>query len=76
MNVCVLASGSKGNTTYIETNETKSLIDIGMTCGYVEKKLKEINVDPKDIQNIFITHAHSDHVNGLRVFLKKYNPVV
>ncbi len=76
MNVCVLASGSKGNTTYIETNETKSLIDIGMTCGYVEKKLKEINVDPKDIQNIFITHAHSDHINGLRVFLKKYNPVV
>ena len=76
MKICVLASGSKGNTTYIETSKTKSLIDIGMTCGYVEKKLKEININPKDITNIFITHAHSDHINGLRVFLKKYNPTV
>lgn len=76
MKVCVLASGSKGNATYIETEKTKSLIDIGMTCGYIEKKLKEINVDSKEIQNIFITHTHSDHINGLRVFLKKYNPTV
>lgn len=76
MKICVLASGSKGNVTYIETEKTKSLIDIGMSCAYVEKALRDINVDPKEIERIFITHAHSDHINGLRVFLKKYNPTI
>ena len=76
MKVCILASGSKGNVTYIETEKTKSLIDVGMSCTYIEKKLKEIGVNPESIERIFITHAHSDHINGLRVFLKKYNPIV
>jgi len=76
MRVCVLASGSKGNVTYIETEKTKSLIDIGKSSLYVEKNLKEIGVDPKKIERIFITHSHQDHINGLRVFLKKYNPNV
>lgn len=76
MRICVLASGSKGNVTYIETNKTKSLIDVGMSCAYIERKLKEIKINPKDIQRIFITHTHSDHVKGLRVFLKKYDPEI
>ena len=76
MKVCVLASGSKGNVTYIETNKTKSLIDIGMSTAYIERKLKEIKVEPKEIQRIFITHTHNDHIKGLRVFLKKYNPEI
>ena len=76
MKVCVLASGSKGNVTYIETDKTKSLIDAGMSCAYIERKLKEININPNEIQRIFITHTHSDHVKGLRVFLKKYNPTI
>ena len=76
MKVCVLASGSKGNSTYIETNKTKSLIDIGMSCSYIEENLKAINVNPDEIERIFITHAHSDHIGGLRVFLKKYHPKI
>ena len=72
MRVSVLASGSKGNSTYIETEGTKSLIDLGMSCAYVEKSLKNIGVNPNEIERVFITHAHTDHIGGLRVFLKKH----
>lgn len=72
MRICVIASGSKGNCCYIETKETKILIDIGLNSLTTEKKLKEINVDPDEIEAIFITHTHKDHVEGLRVFNKKH----
>ena len=73
MKVCVLASGSSGNCTYVESNSTRILIDLGTSSLYVEKKLKEINVDPTTIDGIFITHTHIDHIKGLKVFLKKYH---
>ena len=76
LNVCVLASGSKGNSSYIASSNTKILIDIGMTCSYIVNTLKSIDVNPEEIDAILITHTHSDHIAGLKVFLKKYNPTV
>ena len=76
MKVCVLASGSKGNSVYIETGQTKSLIDIGMSAAYIEKSLNRIGVNPNEIERIFITHTHNDHIGGLRVFLKKHPATV
>lgn len=76
MRVCVLSSGSKGNCTYIETKSHKILVDIGTSSLYVEKSLRSIGVEPQDIDIILITHAHIDHVGGLKVFTKKYNPLV
>jgi phosphoribosyl 1,2-cyclic phosphodiesterase len=76
MQVSVLASGSKGNVTFIHTKEFNMLIDLGPTCSYVEKKLEEIGVDPSSIEAILITHTHSDHVKGLKVFVKKYHPTL
>ncbi len=76
MKVKVLSSGSKGNTTYVESNETRILIDIGNTCKYVTNKLEEIGVDPMSISGILISHTHKDHIGGLKVFLKKYNVCV
>ena len=73
MKVKVLASGSKGNVTYVEDNDTKILIDIGMRCCYVEEKLREMNVEPGDIDAILITHIHKDHTLGLSTFSKRYN---
>jgi phosphoribosyl 1,2-cyclic phosphodiesterase len=70
MKIVVLASGSKGNSTYIEENNTKILIDLGVPYDYVEEKLKSINVNPKDINCILITHTHSDHISGLKNFIK------
>ena len=75
MRVKVLSSGSKGNTTYIETDDAKILIDCGNSCRYVVNKLKEMGISNKDIDAIFITHTHVDHIKGLRVFLKN-NPTL
>lgn len=72
MRICVLASGSKGNSCYIESEQTKILIDIGLNCLTIEKKLKEKNINPDEIEAIFITHTHKDHIEGLRVFNKKH----
>lgn len=71
MKISVLSSGSKGNTTYIETKEAKILIDAGNSSKYITDKLKELNVDPNDIDAILITHVHSDHIKGLQVLTKK-----
>lgn len=76
MKVCVLASGSKGNTTYVETEKHSLLIDVGMSSLKTEKKLSEIGVDPHSIHSILITHSHVDHIAGLRVFMKKYHPTL
>lgn len=76
MRVSVLSSGSKGNTTYIETKETKILIDAGNSSKYILDKLNELKINPNDIDAILITHIHVDHVKGLPVLLKKINPCV
>ena len=76
MKVKVLASGSKGNVTYVEDKNTRLLIDIGMRCIYVEEKLKEMDVDPKSIDAILITHTHTDHIQGLKTFSRKYDTKV
>lgn len=72
MKICVLSSGSKGNTTYIETPETKILIDIGNSLKYIKEKLEGINVLPNELDAILITHTHIDHIKGLKTFENKY----
>ncbi len=71
MKVIVLSSGSKGNTTYIETKESKILIDAGNTSKYIVSKLFELEINPKEIDAILITHTHSDHIKGLESLIKK-----
>jgi len=76
MKICVLASGSKGNSTLIQTEHSNTLIDIGMSNLYIEKQLIALSIDPDKIDNVFITHPHVDHIAGLKVFIKKHNPTV
>lgn len=76
MRICVLSSGSKGNSCLITTDKVKILIDMGTTCAYVEKTLNKLNIKPVEITHILITHNHVDHIKGLKVFIKKYNPII
>lgn len=76
MKACVLASGSEGNVTYVETANHKILLDIGMTVKYIKEKLSEISVELEEIDYIFITHVHEDHVKALKTFIKKYKPII
>jgi len=68
---CPLASGSKGNCIYVGTKETKILIDAGISAKAVRAKLAEINVALEDIDAIFVTHEHTDHIQGLKVLAFK-----
>ena len=76
MKLIVLSSGSKGNTTYIETKKAKILIDAGNSTKYIVNKLNEINVDIKDLDALLITHTHSDHIKGIKTLIKKSNLTV
>ncbi len=72
MKVCVIASGSKANVTYVETKNHKILIDMGKNKTYIANALKSIGVNPKDIDIILISHLHNDHISALENFIKSY----
>ncbi|MDE5586778.1 MAG: MBL fold metallo-hydrolase, partial [Bacilli bacterium] len=62
MKIKVLASGSKGNSTYIETEKIKLLIDIGVTFSYLSQELEKISVVPSDLDGLLIRGTHSDNI--------------
>ncbi len=72
MKICVLASGSKCNCTYLETSNHKILIDMGTSLKSTIQKLEQIEKNIDDIDSIFITHSHGDHINGIDQYNKKY----
>ncbi len=71
MKTVVLCSGSKGNSTYVETSKNKILLDVGMNYKYLEEKLHDIGVSPCEINYIILSHTHSDHIAALNNFLTK-----
>lgn len=71
INLCVIASGSKGNCCYISDGTTDMLIDLGISATRAEKCLDVLGVDPDNVR-ILVTHSHSDHIGGLKIFCKKH----
>ena len=68
-----LYSGSSGNSLLVQTENTMVLIDAGVSSKKIELALANLNFDPNKISGILVTHEHSDHVQGLGTFSKKYN---
>ena len=71
--VVMLASGSKGNSALISTDSQRFLVDIGLSCRELVKRLHEAGASPKELEGVFITHEHIDHVKGLVTFAKYYD---
>lgn len=72
MNLCSIASGSSGNCIYTGTEKTGILIDAGISAKRIEQGLMSIDRSMKDIQGIFVSHEHSDHIKGLGVLSRKH----
>lgn len=69
----VLASGSTGNAFYIGTDQTKLLVDAGLSGKKLTSSLEEVGVDPTELDGILVTHEHSDHIKGLGIAARKYD---
>lgn len=69
---CPLASGSKGNCLYFESQQTKLLIDAGLSARATEERLQKIGVSLREIDAILVTHEHIDHVRGLEIISNRW----
>ena len=76
LQVRVFASGSTGNSTLVRSGKTSILIDAGISASRLSKCLRSSGVDPGELSGIFVSHEHCDHIDGIRVFQKKYRTPV
>jgi phosphoribosyl 1,2-cyclic phosphodiesterase len=73
MRMTVLASGSKGNSTVISSSRTRVLVDAGLSCRELLKRMSIAGEDPAQLDAILITHEHQDHIAGLSVLARRLN---
>lgn len=72
LRVVVLASGSKGNCTFVELDGVKLLVDAGISMRRITRGLSELGVAPEELDGILLTHEHEDHIKGLPVFCRHF----
>jgi phosphoribosyl 1,2-cyclic phosphodiesterase len=72
LRVCQLASGSKGNAVYIESGETRILIDAGLSATELRRRLAGIGVSADELHAILVTHEHGDHCRGVGVMARRH----
>ena len=73
MRVCLLASGSRGNSTLIEVDGCRLLIDAGLSGIETERRLATIGITGDDLHAILVTHEHHDHVGGIGPLARRYD---
>jgi len=72
LRVCLLASGSKGNSLFIEAGETRILVDAGLSAREISARLSTIGISGSEINGIVVSHEHSDHIRGAGTFARKF----
>ncbi|HEY5575495.1 MAG TPA: MBL fold metallo-hydrolase, partial [Clostridiaceae bacterium] len=70
---CPLYSGSSGNSIFVSSEKTKLLIDAGLPGKSIESAMNHIGHTAAEVDGIFITHEHGDHVKGVGVLSRKYD---
>lgn len=73
MRVCLLASGSKGNSIFVEAGDSRVLIDAGLSAKELLRRLAQIGVEGDSLDAILISHEHSDHIRGAGTLARKLN---
>jgi phosphoribosyl 1,2-cyclic phosphodiesterase len=76
MKIVQIASGSKGNSTYIESGDTRIIIDCGISKKRIVDVLRQYNYNLDSIDAILITHEHTDHVSGLLPLYRATNAII
>jgi phosphoribosyl 1,2-cyclic phosphodiesterase len=71
--IAALNSGSNGNCYYIGNEREAVLVDAGISCRETERRMKRLGLSMQKVRAIFVSHEHSDHINGVTVLSKKYN---
>jgi phosphoribosyl 1,2-cyclic phosphodiesterase len=71
VHLTILGSGSAGNCAYLETDDTRILIDAGFSLRQIRKRLALIGRAPENLSGILVTHEHSDHIAGLAAIAEK-----
>ncbi|ADV84010.1 metallo-beta-lactamase family protein [Terriglobus saanensis SP1PR4] len=72
MRMTVLASGSKGNSAVVSSSGTRILVDAGLSCRELMRRMAMVGENPETLDAILITHEHADHVAGLPVLARKF----
>ncbi|MEE8483139.1 MAG: MBL fold metallo-hydrolase, partial [Nitrospinota bacterium] len=73
LKICVLGSGSEGNSALVYSETTAVLIDAGFSCRKIVEKLEGVGFDPANLDALLITHEHGDHMRGAGLLSKKYS---
>jgi phosphoribosyl 1,2-cyclic phosphodiesterase len=68
----VLGSGSRGNATLVRCGRHALLIDAGLSARQLERRMAAVGQDPAAVEAIFISHEHTDHIAGARVFTRRH----
>lgn len=68
-----LNSGSNGNCYYVGNNEEAVIVDVGISCREVERRMKSVSLDLRKVKAIVVSHEHTDHIRGVEMLSKKYS---
>ena len=71
--ICLLASGSRGNALFLSDGDTNLLVDAGLSGKEIERRMARRDLRPQDLNAIVVSHEHSDHIHGVGVLARRYH---